>query len=497
MSDGERILITGATGYIGGRLISHLLEARYSVRAMVRDPNRLRGRPWYDQVELVKGDVLKPETLPAALQGITIAYYLIHSMGGGKDFEERDKQAANNFQQAANAAGVQRIIYLGGLGEAEAELSQHLRSRHQTGDVLRLGQTKVTEFRAAVIVGSGSLSFEMIRYLTERVPIMICPQWVYTRVQPIAIRNVLQYLVAAIETPASAGQIIDIGGADVLTYGDMMKIYAQVRGLWRILLPVPVLTPRLSSYWVHLVTPIPSKIAQPLIEGLRSEVVVRNDRAYRLFPQIQPMDYRTAVARALAKLNAQEVETAWSGALTSSQGDREPVILGDQEGMLLEKRQRVVQASAAAVYQAFSRLGGTQGWLYFDWAWQIRGLLDRMVGGVGLRRGRRHPMELRPGDALDFWRVEAVDLNHSLRLRAEMKVPGRAWLQFEANRESDTQTCLVQTAYFAPKGLWGLLYWYLLYPIHALIFSGLIDALKEQAEVRPSAGYVAAIEDEA
>ena len=322
----------------------------------------------------------------------------------------------------------------------------------------------------------------MIRHLAERVPIMVCPKWVHTRVQPIAIRNVLDDLVATLEVPDSAGRTIDIGGADVLTYGAMMLDYARRRGLRRALIPVPVLTPRLSSYWVHWVTPIPSEIAGPLIEGLRNEVVVRDDLARRLFPGIEPFDYRTALDRALRVLETGDVETAWSDALATSLGDREPVVLTSSEGMLIERRQAEVRASSDRVFRAFTSIGGDCGWPSFQALWQVRGVLDRLVGGVGLRRGRRDPDDLRPGDALDFWRVETVEPGRLLRLRAEMKVPGRAWLQFEARPEGAERSTLIQTAYFAPKGLAGLVYWYSLYPIHGPIFSRMLRALARRAE---------------
>ncbi len=348
----KRILVTGATGYVGGRLIHRLTNAGYPVRAMARDVNRLNGRPWRESVEVAVGDVFKPETLIAAMEGIDIAYYLIHSMRGGEDFHERDISAAVNFSNAAKTAGVKRIIYLGGLGDPAEELSPHLQSRHATGEALKRAGIPVTELRAAIIVGSGSVSFEMIRYLTERLPVMICPRWVYTRVQPIAIRNVLDYMVAALEKPETAGRVIEIGGADVMTYGEMMIVYARVRGLRRYLLPVPVLTPRLSSYWVHLVTPIPAEIARPLIRGLRNEVIVRDPSARELFPEIQPIDYATAVGRALARLDARQVETAWSDALASSQGDVQPVTLTTLDGLIIERRQAAVSAAPAAAYQA-------------------------------------------------------------------------------------------------------------------------------------------------
>ena len=425
--------------------------------------------------------MLDPPSLRAALCGISVAYYLIHSMGAGAHFEERDLTAARNFGAAAKSAGVERIIYLGGLAEPSSELSEHLRSRQQTGDALREAAVPVTEFRAGVIVGSSSLSFEMIRYLTERVPVMICPRWVYTRTQPVGIREVLDYLVASISVPASAGRIVEIGGADIITYGEMMTIYAQVRGLKRWLVPVPFLTPRLSSLWVNLVTPIPASIARPLVEGLRNENVVTDTAARTLFPDIRPAGYKVSVERALEQLKASNVETAWSDALSTSQGDLAPVRLASEEGMLIEHRQRIVAASAAQVFRAFTRVGGTRGWRYMNSAWKLRGFADRLIGGVGLRRGRRDPDRLRVGDALDFWRVEAVEHDKLLRLRAEMKVPGMAWLRFQATPRADGSTLLEQTAFFAPKGLAGTLYWYTLYPIHRVIFSGLIDHLGKDA----------------
>ncbi len=482
MAEAKIILVTGATGYVGGRLIPRLLAEGYRVRCLVRDPARLQGRTWLDQVELATGDVLQPASLAAAMRDVSVVYYLVHSLGGGGDFSERDLAAAHNCAAAAQSAGVARIIYLGGLGDSQSsDLSPHLRSRQETGTALRTAGVPVTEFRAAVIVGSGSLSFEMIRYLTERLPVMICPKWVFTRIQPIAIRNVLDYLVAALDCPASGGRILEIGGRDVLTYAAMMTGYAQARGLTRRLLAVPVLTPRLSSYWVHLVTPIPANIAQPLIKGLGNEVIVRDPLALKLFPAIQTLDYATAVRLALDKMDARDVETAWTDSLTSSQGDKTPVTLLSSEGMITERRQLLVSAEAGAVYRSFARLGGAQGWLYMDWAWQIRGIADRLCGGVGMRRGRRDPEALRVGDPLDFWRVEMVEPGRGIRLRAEMRVPGRAWLEFKALPQVNGQTLLTQTAFFEPKGLFGLLYWYALYPVHALIFSGLIRCLGERA----------------
>ena len=482
------ILVTGATGYIGGRLVPRLLELGYKVRCLTRDPARLQGRPWFDQVEIAAGDVLQPETLAPAMQGVDTAYYLVHSLASGADFHQRDLTAATNFGAAARAAGIQRIIYLGGLAEPETGLSEHLRSRQQTGDTLRAAGVPVTEFRAGVIVGSGSISFEMIRYLTERVPVMICPRWVYTRTQPIGIRDVLEYLVATLTVPESAGRIIEIGGAEIITYREMMLIYAKERGLKRRMIPVPVLTPRLSSYWVHLVTPIPPTIAQPLIAGLRNENIVHSSCAQELFPGIHPADYLTSVQRALVRLQASEVETTWSDALISSQGDVPPVILTSQEGMIVEHRQRVVSAPPDSVFRVFTGIGGERGWFYMNWSWEIRGLIDRLIGGVGLRRGRRDPDELRVGDALDFWRVEAVEPGHLLRLRAEMILPGPAWLQFQVKPREGAESLLMQTAFLAPKGLRGFTYWYALYPFHRLIFKGLIDEIARRAVAESGCG---------
>lgn len=476
------ILVTGVTGYIGGRLVPRLLDAGYCVRVLVRDPARLQGRPWLDQVEVREGDVLEPDTLAPAMADVNAAYYLIHSMRGNPDFHQRDLTAARNFGVAAQAHHVPQIIYLGGLGDPDTDLSRHLQSRQQTGQALREAGVPVTEFRAGIIVGSGSISFEMIRYLTERIPVMICPRWVFTRTQPISIRDTLDYLLAALQTPDSMGRVVEIGGSDVLTYGEMMTGYARVRGLRRYLIPVPVLTPRLSSYWAHWMTPIPSDIARPLIEGLRNEIVVRDDTAQEIFPDIQPMDYEAAVHQALQNLQASAVETSWSDALVSSQPQREPIILTTHEGMVIEQRQHIVNAAPETTFRVFSGLGGEHGWLYFNGAWRLRGILDRIVGGVGFRRGRRHPDEVRVGDAVDFWRVEAVEENRLLRLRAEMKVPGLAWLQFAAEPVNEDQTRLTQTAFFAPKGLFGWLYWYGLYPIHSLIFSGLVRCVGERAE---------------
>lgn len=425
-----RILVTGATGYIGARLMPRLAERGHALRVLVRERARIAGRVPAG-VDIVEGDAADPAALARALDGMEMAVYLLHSMRqdvGGR-FAERDRLLAERFRDAAAAASLRRIVYLGGLGrDDDPRLSAHLRSRHEVGRRLASGPVPVTELRAAIVVGSGSVSFEMIRYLVERLPIMITPRWTRTRCQPIAVRDVLAYLVAALEHPTALG-ILEIGGADVLTYADMLRIYAEERGLRRRILPVPVLSPRLSSYWVHLVTPIPAALARPLIEGLASEVVVRDDRARRLFPEIQPLGYREAVRLALRRLAEGKVESVWFAPLASSAGDRAPVTYEQREGMILEHVQVTVNAPPEVTFAALRRLGGVHGWPYGRWLWSLRGALDRLVGGVGLRRGRRHPEELAVGDAVDFWRVEAYDPPRCLRLRAGRRmarVRGRA-----------------------------------------------------------------------
>jgi uncharacterized protein YbjT (DUF2867 family) len=477
MRQNEKILVTGSTGYIGGRLVPYLLEKGYPVRVVARDPERLKGRSWLEQVEVVSGDVLVPETLVPALDGITAAYYLIHSMYSGDDFHRKDLLAAEHFGQAAKNASVKQIIYLGGLGDFEADLSEHLKSRQETGRALANAGVPVTEFRAAVIVGSGSISFEMIRYLTERIPVMICPRWVFTRTQPIGIGDVLHYLESALNTPESQGKIIQIGGKEVITYGDMMLGYAESRGLKRSLIPVPFLTPKLSAYWVHWMTPVPAAIAHALVEGLRNEAIVTDDSAKLIFPEITPLNYLSAVESGLASLSAGDVESRWTDSLVSSKRLDNAVISSMKEGMILERRQIMIQAPLQQVFDMIKSLGGERGWLFFDWTWKIRGMIDRSLGGVGLRRGRRDPLDLRIGDALDFWRVEMIEQDCCLRLRSEMITPGPAWLQYDLEN-SQNGTILKQTAYFAPRGLAGLLYWYLLYPFHAVIFSGLIRRIR-------------------
>ena len=472
-----RILIVGASGYIGGRLVTLLAARGHDLVLMSRDARPLAAR--FPDARAVAADLLDSSTLSPALDGVELAYYLAHSMTAGeRGFAERDRQAARNFATAARAASVARIVYLGGLGEDSAGLSHHLASRHETGAELAAHGVRVTEFRAAVIIGSGSASFEILRHLTERLPIMITPRWVGTRCQPIGIRDVLDYLVGAIDHPETTG-VVEIGGPDVLSYGDMMRAYARRRGLRRLMIPVPVLTPRLSSYWVNLVSPVPAGIARPLIEGLRNEVVVTDPAPAARFG-LHPMPFEEALQEAIDRTDRHDVESAWFDAARRRGRDRLDV-LSSSEGMIVERRQAAVSVGPDRAFTEVERLGGQGGWLFADVLWRIRGLLDRTVGGVGMRLGRRDPNLLRVGDAVDFWRVEEVQRPSLLRLRAEMKVPGRAWLQYEVETTARGSR-IVQTAFFEPKGLPGLAYWYLLYPVHALIFRGLIRALAARAE---------------
>jgi uncharacterized protein YbjT (DUF2867 family) len=481
--DKLRILLTGITGYIGGTLLPRLLAEDYPVRVLVRDSNRLEGVRWLDQVEIAEGDVLnRPETLPSALAGIDVAYYFVHSLAASSDFHELDMVAARNFGAAAREAGVQRIIYLGGLGDPEDQLSKHLYSRQKTGDALREAGVPVTELRAAIIIGSGSGSFEMIRYLTDRIPFLISPRWVFSQIQPIAIDDVNDYLVAALRVPESTGEIIEIGGPTVLSYGDTMLTYARARGLRRFIIPVPVLSPSISSYWVGWVTPLSAAIARPLIEGLRNNVVVRDNKAKQLFPDIQPIDYPRSVELALSDLGPDLLDTVWLDTQVAKKGEKDPVVVLRQEGLYIERRYQSVNASPQGVYRVLSGLGGDHGWLYANWLWRLRGLVDLLLGGIGLRRGRRHPDNLAVGDSVDLMRVEKLEENRMLRFKIESKMPGQLWLQYEVQAMADGSTQLVQTIFVDARGLTGLLYWYLTYPIHAKLFGGLIREIGSRAE---------------
>ena len=479
-----RVLVTGATGYIGGRLVPRLLAKGHRVRCVARNPSRLEGYAW-PGVEIVQGDLEDPDSALQALQGIDVAYYLVHSMREGQAFRARDRLTALTFGHAAAQAGVRRIIYLGGLGDPDTVRSMHLVSRQEVGRCLSYGGVPTIEFRAAVIVGSGSASFEMIRHLVERLPVMIAPTWVDTRCQPIGIRSVLEYLVEALEHPTAEG-IYEIGGQDVLTYRDLMLRYARIRGLRRFIISLPVPKPQLSGRWVDLLTPIPFSIAQPLLESLQTEVVVRSDRARIVF-SAKPTGYDDAVRLALTRLAQDSVETTWASSLSSlTQDQPEADVLGSHEGMLLDRRRRRVRATPEQVFDAICTLGGEEGWPAGNFLWQLRGIMDRIAGGVGMRRGRRHPRELRVGDPLDFWRVEALEEPHLLRLRAEMKLPGRAWLQFEVLPDPGGAR-VEQTAFFEPRGILGYLYWYSVVPFHRWVFPGLIGAMKKKAEAAETA----------
>ncbi|HVE59364.1 MAG TPA: SDR family oxidoreductase [Pyrinomonadaceae bacterium] len=468
-----KILVTGATGYIGGRLIPKLLEKGYSVRVFVRDARKIEGRRWFEKVEVATGDLENREEISRAMQKVDAAFFLVHAMNEGGDFAEREKNIAENFAVAAK--DVEKIIYLGGLLPKES-VSEHLKSRAAVGEILRKGG-RATEFRAGPIIGSGSASFEMVRYLTERIPVMIVPRWVKNDVQPVAVRNVIEYLVAALEREPLG--IVDIG-ADVLPFRGMMETFAEVRGLKRIIIPVPVLTPLLSGLWVGLITPIPNSLAVPLVKGIINPVLADTSKAEKYFPEIEPMNYREAVALALSKIDEKAVETRWSGSYGDD--DAPTYEMTDREGVFQEVRTVTTDASPASVYKSFTSIGGDKGWLAWGWAWKLRGLMDKIAGGPGLSRGRRHPTEVLIGEELDFWRVEDLKRNEFILLRAEMKVPGKAWLKFEAVPK-DGKTQLIQTATFAPKGLFGLLYWYSSYPAHFFIFDKMAQKIVLGAEV--------------
>ncbi len=480
-----RIAVTGATGYIGGRLVPQLLEAGHDVVCLARSPEKLNDRPWIEDVEVREVDVATPSGLDQGLVGCDLAYYLIHSMGGGSGFEDADRSAANRFARAASEAGLDRIIYLGGLGDDGQELSSHLSSRHEVGVALASSGVPTTEFRAAVIIGSGSVSFEMLRYLTQVLPAMTTPKWVRTLCQPIAIRNVLQYLIAAIDDDAGSGHTVyEIAGPDRLTYEDMMQTYAAIAGLpKRLVVPVPILSPGLSSLWVGLVTPLPVNIARPLVDSLRYEVVAHDATALARF-DIDPIGFRESVELAVSTADNLRAPTRWSDADTSIPARP---MAADPEwsgGTLFEDRRTAsIAGSPEDAYWAFSRVGGEVGYYGFDWAWKLRGLVDTLVGGVGLRRGRRHPTDVRSGDAIDFWRVVAVEPGRTLELSAEMKLPGKAWLTWSTEEQSDV-TVISQEAFFQPRGLVGRLYWYALLPLHGPIFGIMLRNVAHAAESR-------------
>jgi uncharacterized protein YbjT (DUF2867 family) len=466
------ILLTGATGYVGGRLLHALEQQGCRVRCLARHAEALLRRVG-PTTTVVAGDVLDPESLCAAMKGVHTAFYLVHSMSSKEGFEEEDRRAAAAFGAAALRTGVKKVIYLGGLGQGDG-LSAHLRSRQEVGRILRESGTPTIEFRASIIFGSGSFSFEMIRALVERLPIMITPRWVKTPTQPISIEDVIAYLLQAINLEISESRIFEIGGADPVSYQDLMREYAHQRGLKRLMIPVPVLSPRLSSLWLGLVTPVFARIGRELVEGLRNETVVRDDSALKAF-SVRPRGFRESLKRALANEDREFAETRWSDAFSSIGPERKWG--GVQFGRrFVDSRTMRVPYPPGTAFRPVERVGGATGWYYADWIWSFRGLIDLVVGGVGMRRGRRDPEHVLPGDTIDCWRVEAVEPGRLLRLVAEMRLPGRAWLQFELEPHG-SGTLLRQTAIFDPLGLMGRLYWYLSYPLHQLIFRGMLRGL--------------------
>jgi uncharacterized protein YbjT (DUF2867 family) len=484
----ERVLVAGATGYIGRRLVADLLARGYRVRCVARNPNKLDAEPWRALVEVVAGDVLDAASLTAAFGGIDVAYYLVHSIGAGPSWQERDLQAAHTFRDTAAAASVRQIIYLGGLGDnAGGTLSAHLKSRHDVGRALAEGPVPLTELRAAVVLGSGSASFEMLRHLVEVLPVMTTPRWVETRVQPIAVRDVLAYLVGVLGLPKAYGKVFEIGGPDVLTYRELMQLYASVAQLRRrLIFPVPVLSPRLSSLWVGLVTPIPSSLARPLIDSLVNEVVVTDTTIGDVVPH-KPMSCRDGIRLALQHVQELDVVGRWTDAELFGRAPADPFPTDpDWSGatVLVDRQHVSTDASADSVYRHICALGGERGWLVGDWLWNVRGWMDLLVGGVGMRRGRRHPTELRVGDVVDFWRVEALEPCRLVRLRAEMRLPGEAWLEWRIDTSAD-RTELFQRALFRPRGLFGRVYWYAVAPFHRFIFRPLVRALAENAAAGP------------
>jgi uncharacterized protein YbjT (DUF2867 family) len=472
------VLVTGATGYIGGRLVPELLAAGHRVRVLVRDPARLRAHAWAGDVETARGDALVPDDLDPAMAGVDVAYYLIHSLGTGRRFERTDRRAARTFAAAARRAGVDRIVYLGGLYPASDDLSPHLESRKEVEEIFLQSDVPTIALRAAVIIGSGSASFEMLRYLTERLPVMVTPRWVGTRIQPIAVRDVLRYLTAAASLPPEVRGGFDIGGPDVLTYREMMQGYARVAGLERrIILPVGVMSPRLSSHWIGVVTPIPSRLAKPLVQSLVNEVVVRDDSIRRLVPDPPEglTGFDRAVELALARVREARVLTRWSGA--SEPGAPSDPLAADPDwaggSLYVDDRSTLVRASPRTLWRVIEGIGGENGWYSWPLAWWIRGWMDRAWGGPGLARGRRDPRRLCVGDAVDWWRVEDIDEGRLLRLRAEMRLPGLAWLELSVHQDAVGRTLFRQRALFHPRGLLGHLYWAAVTPFHGVVFGGM------------------------
>ena len=484
-SNRQRVAIAGATGYIGGRLAPRLLDSGYSIRCLVRSPAKLQGREWAEdsRVEVRQADLADAESLARNLEGCQAAFYLVHSMtSAGAKYAEQDRRLASVFAHAARQAGVERIIYLGGLGETGPDLSRHLSSRREVEEALASTGVPVTVLRAAMIIGSGSASFEIMRYLVERLPIMITPRWVSTPCQPIAVRNVIGYLVGTLSRPEMDGGTFDIGGPDVLCYREIMQVLAEELGLRRRwILPVPVLSPRLSSYWIHLITPLSHHIAKPLAEGLKNPVVCRENKITTLIPQ-ELLTVREAIRVALRKVTENQVETNWSmaGPIPSDPDWAGGTVFRDE-------REIVIEAPDWAVFRAVCRVGGGHGWYAAAWLWRIRGWIDVVAGGPGLRRGRRDRERVHYGEALDFWRVVGLERDRRLVLRAEMKLPGEALIEFRIEARGEFQCMLQQRALFRPRGLFGLFYWYAIAPLHHMVFHGMLLGIRREA-LRIAAG---------
>jgi uncharacterized protein YbjT (DUF2867 family) len=486
---GLTCLVTGATGYIGGRLVPELLAAGHRVRVMTRSPERLADRPWVGEVDVVRADASDADEVAAACAGADVVYYLIHALGSGAEFEETDRRTAQTMAGAVRAAGVGRLVYLGALEPEGEELSPHLRSRIEVAEILLASGVPTAVLRAAVVLGSGSASFEMLRYLTERLPVMVTPRWVHSRIQPIAVRDVLRYLVGCARLPASVSRAFDIGGPDVMSYAEMMQRYAVVAGLpRRRILPVPLFSPSLSSHWVGLITPVPAGIARPLVESLRNTVVCREHdiAAHVPDPPEGPLGFDEAVRLAIKRVHDFDVATRWASASTpGAPSDPLPTDPDWAGGTLyVDERTRPTTAAPDDLWRIVEGIGGDAGWHSFPLAWEVRGGLDRLVGGVGLRRGRRDPHTLYVGDALDFWRVETLERGRLLRLRAEMRLPGLAWLEFHVEHDADGRpgTVLRQRATFAPRGLVGHVYWWSIAVFHGVVFGGMIRGITRAAE---------------
>jgi uncharacterized protein YbjT (DUF2867 family) len=484
-----RVLVTGATGYIGGRLVPRLLEAGYAVRCFTRDPGKLRDVEWGPQIEVARGDARDADDLASAMDGVEVAYYLIHAIGAG-DFETTDRETADAFGSAAKRAGVRRIVYLGGMAPDHERLSTHLRSRQEVGKILLASGVPTTVLQAAVIIGSGGASFEMLRYLTERLPAMVTPTWVQTRIQPIAVRDVLRYLVGSATMPPNVSRAFDIGGPDVLTYEELMQTYARVANLRRrLIVRVPLLSPSLSAHWVNVVTPVPRQLAAPLVESLVNEVVAHDHDIAAFVPD--PPDgligLEEAIRLALKRVREADVETSWSSA-TWSLAPSDPLPSDpDWAGgsLYVDERDEVVDATPGQLWTVIEGIGGENGWYSWPLAWAVRGWLDKLSGGVGLHRGRRNAERLREGDVLDWWRVEEIEHGSLLRLRAEMRAPGRAWLELSIRSESDG-THYHQRALFYPRGLAGQAYWWSIKPFHAVIFGGMLRNIATAAKRQPT-----------